>query len=96
MPDPMQIKEEITKEAKNLSDRYQGAPVVIIVAGSKKADVGACITGRFIPDSEDRLRDLVGIMQTAIQIESFQHLFGQAFSQALKGYLPGLLKEMKK
>lgn len=96
MQNPIQIKEEIKKEAKNLSDRYQGVPVVIIVAGSKKADVGACITGRCIPDSEDRLRDLVGIMQTAIQIESFQHLFGQAFSQALKGYLPAILEQMKK
>ena len=95
MKNPIKIKEEITKEAKNLSDRYQGAPVIILVAGSKKADVGACITGRCIPDSEDRLRDLVGIMQTAIQIESFQHLFGQAFSQALKIYLPKILKEIK-
>ncbi len=96
MQNPIQIKEEIKKEAKILSDRYQGAPVVIIIAGSKKADVGACITGRCIPDSEDRLRDLVGIMQTAIQIESFQHLFGQAFSQALKGYLPAISEQMKK
>jgi len=96
MQDPIQIKEEIKEEAKNLSDRYQGAPVVIIVAGSKEADVGACITGRWIPGSENRLRDLVGIMQTAIQIESFDHLFSQAFPRALKASLPGLLEEMKK
>ncbi len=96
MQNPIQIKEEITEEAKILSDRYQGAPVVIIVAGSKKANVGACITARWIPDSEDRLRDRVGIMQTAIQIESFDHFFSQVFPITLKASLPGLLEEMKK
>jgi hypothetical protein len=96
MKNQTKIKDEITEDAKNISKRYDGAPVVIIVAGSKKADVGACITGRWIPDSEDRLRDRIGIMQTAIQIESFGHLFWQLFPQALKDYLPDILKKIKK
>jgi len=91
-----EVKEEITKDAKNISERYQGAPVVIIVGGLKKAGVPSCVTGRWIPHSEDRLRDRVGIMQTAIQIESFNHFFYQVFPKALKSILPNLLKEIEK
>ncbi|MFX1534099.1 MAG: hypothetical protein ACFFDI_07690 [Promethearchaeota archaeon] len=69
----IQIKKEIFEEAKKLSDKYDGAPVVIIVAGSKEARVLQCLTGWAFPDKETRLRDIVGVLQTAIQIESLRH-----------------------
>jgi len=90
------IKEEIKEDAKNISERYNNAPVVIIVGGSQKAGVPLSITARWIPDSEDRLRDRIGIMQTAIQIESFEHFFQQSFLKALKSFLPKILEEIEK
>lgn len=69
----IQIKKEIFEEAKKLSNKYDGAPVVIVVAGSKEARVLQCLTGWAFPDKETRLRDIVGVLQTAIQIESLAH-----------------------
>lgn len=73
-----QIRKELFEEAKRLSEeKYDGAPVVIVVGGLKKAIVLHCITGWSFPDEETRLRDIVGVLQTAIEIESLTHLLGR-------------------
>ena len=69
----IQIKKEIQGLANTLCDNY-GAPVVIVVAGSKEAQVPQCLTVWKFPGEETRLRDIVGVLQTAIQIESKRHL----------------------
>ncbi len=69
----IQMKTEIQDLASSLCDKY-GAPVVIVVAGSEEAKVPQCLTVWKFPGEETRLRDIVGVLQTAIQIESKRHL----------------------
>ena len=69
----IQVKTEIQDLANTLCDKY-GAPVVIVVAGSGEAQVPQCLTVWKFPGEETRLRDIVGVLQTAIQIESLAHI----------------------
>lgn len=68
----VQIRKEIQELSNTLCDKY-GAPVVIVVAGSKEAKVPQCLTVWKFPGEGTRLRDIVGVLQTAIQIESLRH-----------------------
>lgn len=61
------------KEAEILSKKYNGAPVVILVAGDSEANIPRTMTSSSIKGGDVRLRDLIGILQTAIQIESWKH-----------------------
>jgi len=66
------IEKELSKKAKEISKEYDEAPVVIIIAGTGKEGLTRCITG-FSHHDECRLRDLLGILQTSIQIETLKH-----------------------
>jgi hypothetical protein len=70
-----EIKQDLNQEAERISHKYDGAPVVVIVAGSAEASVPACTTAfaNLGQGREGRLRDLLGILQTAMQIETFNH-----------------------
>jgi len=68
----IQIKKETQDLANTLCEKY-GAPVVIVIAGSKEAQVPQCLTVWKFPGEKTRLRDIVGVLQTAIQIESLRH-----------------------
>jgi hypothetical protein len=69
--DPIEL--ELKSEAKKLREKY-GAPVVIIVAGAKEAKIHRTMTASSFGKGEWRLRDLLGILQASIQIESWKHL----------------------
>jgi hypothetical protein len=79
MHEKHKIEKELKVEAERLSSLYGDAPVVIIVGGSKKAKIPRTMTASCIKDSEGRLRDLLGLLQTSIQIESMRH-FPRGFS----------------
>jgi hypothetical protein len=65
------IEKALKRESERLSARYGSAPVVIIVGASKGANISRTMTGSRIKNG--RLRDLLGILQTAIQIETLKH-----------------------
>lgn len=71
-----QAQKDLDEQAEKISQTYNGSPVVVITSGSGEAGVPHCITGyshRGSP-TEGRLRHLLGILQTAIQIESRKHV----------------------
>ena len=76
MQDVENIRKQLEEHAKKISQEQGGPPVVVIIAGSANAGVPACITAwaNLGQGREGRLRDLLGILQTAIQIESLKHL----------------------
>jgi hypothetical protein len=70
------IQTTLNEKASELSEKvFNNAPVVIIVAGSQRAEIPACMTGRanLGEGREERLRDLLGILETAKQIETRKH-----------------------
>lgn len=73
---PAQMQADLNKKAKEISEEFSGAPTVLIVAGSKDAGVPFCTTGRanLGEGREGRMRDLLGILEAAKQIESYRHL----------------------
>lgn len=77
--DVAEIKAELKEEAKRISGRYGDAPVAIVIAGSKDAGIRACVTefANLGEGREGRMRDQLGILQAAIQIESINHLLGR-------------------
>ena len=73
MHEQHEIGKDIKTEASRLSERLGGAPVVIIVAGDTEANIPRTMTASSIKGKDVRLRDLLGILQTSIQIESWKH-----------------------
>lgn len=67
------IEKRLKTVAQKLSSELRGASVVIVVAGSKEASIPRTMTASRIKGEDVRLRDLIGILQTAIQIESLKH-----------------------
>lgn len=67
------IEKRLKTEAQRLSGEFGGAPVVILVGGSEAANIPRVMTGSWFQGVDVRLRDLLGILQTAIQIESWKH-----------------------
>ena len=67
------IEKRLKPEAQKLSSELGGASVVIVVAGSREASIPRTMTASSIKGEDVRLRDLIGILQTAIQIESLKH-----------------------
>lgn len=74
--DPAQMQADLNKKAEEISEEFNGAPTVVIVAGSKDARIPICTTGRanLGEGREGRMRDLLGILEAAKQIESYRHL----------------------
>ena len=68
-----EIEKKLLQDAQRISKRHGGAPVVIIVGGYTEADtdIRRCMTASTLQGY--RLRDLLGILQTAIQIETLKH-----------------------
>lgn len=71
-----EISQELNRYAQDISEQFNCAPVVISVAGSKSSGVRATTTV-FVnlgKDREGRMRDKLGILQAATQIEAYEHL----------------------
>jgi hypothetical protein len=73
-----EVEQELLVEAERISEKYEKAPIVIIVGGvagnpklRRTMTVSVNAGG---PDQPTRLRDLLGILQTAIQMESWKHI----------------------
>ena len=72
----VQMQVQLNKKAMEISEEFGSAPTIIIVAGSRDAGIPACTTGRanLGEGSDGRMRDLLGILEAAKQIESHRHL----------------------
>lgn len=67
------MHEQTEIDADRISKELGGAPVVIIVGGSNEHNIPRSMTASSIKGKDIRLRDLLGILQTSIQIESWKH-----------------------
>ena len=65
------VERELEEEAKRISHRY-GAPVVIVMGDTSESDVPRVMTA-FADQSDLRLRDVLGLLQTSIQYEGIRH-----------------------
>ena len=70
------IEKRLKEEANRISEEMGGAPIVIVAGGDTDANIPRTMTASSIKGKEVRLRDLIGILQTSIQIESWKH-FGK-------------------
>lgn len=75
MFEPHGIEIELRRRAEQISETYRGAHVIVMVAGSAQANVPRCMIGSTLRQEGYRLRDLLGVLQTAIQIETLRHFF---------------------
>ena len=73
MHEEHEIEKKLKIEASRLSAELGDAPVVILVGGSEAANIPRVMTASSIKGADVRLRDLLGLLQTAIQIESWKH-----------------------
>ena len=62
---------ELEEVAQELSDRY-GAPVVIVMGNNDEGNVPRVMTA-FAGQDELALRDVLGMLETAVQYESIRH-----------------------
>ena len=76
MHEQHEIEKKLKNEANRISEQMSGAPVVIVVGGDTEANIPRTMTASSIKGKDVRLRDLLGILQTSIQIESWKH-FGR-------------------
>jgi hypothetical protein len=67
------IEEQLKVEANRISEKMGGAPVVIVVGGDTETNIPRTMTSSSIKGKDVRLRDLLGILQTSTQIESWKH-----------------------
>ncbi len=67
------IEADLAYEAKRISEKFKGSDVVIILAGNEEAQVPRCMTASSMVFKSLRLRYLLGILQTSIQIETLKH-----------------------
>jgi hypothetical protein len=65
------LEKQLKIEAERLSKQHV-APVVIIVGGTQENRITQ--TASFFPGETARLRDLLGLLEASIQIESLKHL----------------------
>ena len=74
-----EIQQQIQGDAEEISRRYGDAPVVVIVGGLKAGNVPRTFTAwsDLAEGREGRMRDLLGLLQASIQIESLKHLTRQ-------------------
>jgi hypothetical protein len=79
-------KRKLHEAAEALSAEFNGAPVVVVVGGSSEHDTEATVAGwaNLSAGRQSRFRDLVGILQSAIQLESFFHYMEDNLFQELK------------
>lgn len=72
-----EIEKALKEDAARISERYDGAPVVIVVGGKAPGPKRTMTASSMGPGA--RMRDLLGVLQAAIQIESAKHLLGKRF-----------------
>ena len=65
-----EIEKRLKVEAERISQEFGGAPTIIIVGGSDDASVPRVMTASSM---KGRLRDLLGVLQASIQVESWKH-----------------------
>lgn len=73
MHEQHEIEKKLKTEAERISQELGGVPVVVVVGGATGANVPRTMTASSIQGKDIRLRDLLGILQTSIQIESWKH-----------------------
>ena len=73
MHEEHEIEMKLKVEAARLSAELGNAPVAIVVGGSESAKIPRVMTASSFPDGGTRLRDLLGLLETSIQIESWKH-----------------------
>ena len=66
------IEFKLWDEAELIRDKYNGAQVVIILGGDKSANIERTMISSTMHNGE-RLRDLLGLIESAKQIESLKH-----------------------
>ena len=70
--DIQKIASCLRNKADVISTELGGAPVIVIVAGDAKANIPRTITATSMVGGENaKLRDVLGILQSSIQIESY-------------------------
>ena len=79
-------KEKLHQAAADVSEELGGAPVVVVVGGSSAHGLEATLAGwaNIVDGRETRFRDILGILESAIQIESFLHYMEDDVFQDLK------------
>lgn len=73
MRDPAKIKDELQSHADQIREEMGGAPVAVVVGGSDDAEVPHTVAAMSSRKEETRLRDLLGMLQAAMQIETLKH-----------------------
>lgn len=79
-------KEKLHEAAAAVSAELGGAPVVVVAGGASDCGLEATLAGwaNLVHGREGRFRDVLGILQSAIQIESFLHYMEDDCFQGLK------------
>ena len=74
MHDSNQLEGELDLIARQISKKYEGALVAVVVAGSESVTLPRCVTGFSHPGEgrKGRLKDLIAILQTSIQTETLR------------------------
>lgn len=73
MHEILDLEMDLKAKAQKISKKFGGAGTIIIVAGNRDAGIKRCMLGSSLILGPNRLRDLLGILETAIQIESLKH-----------------------
>jgi len=76
-----QLEQKLKNIAQTLSNELNGPEVIIIVAGSTEHNINRTMLGSNMQNK--RLRDLLGILEVAKQLESNKH-FSKIFQQNQK------------
>ena len=79
-------KDKLHKAAAAVSAELGGAPVVVVAGGASDCGLEATLAGwaNLATGREGRFRDVLGILESAIQIESFLHYMEDDCFQGLK------------
>lgn len=79
-------KEKLHQAAAAVSEELGGAPVVVVAGGASDCGLEATLAGwaNLVKGREGRFRDVIGILQSAVQLESFFHYMEDDLFQELK------------
>ena len=79
-------KEKLHQAAAAVSKELGGAPVVVVAGGASDCGLEATLAGwaNLVKGREGRFRDVIGILQSAVQLESFFHYMEDDLFQELK------------
>jgi hypothetical protein len=73
MSEQNKIEKKLKAEATRISKKLGGAPVVVVVGGSIETDIPRTMTASSSMGQDILPRDLLGILQMSIQIESWKN-----------------------